>query len=253
VLCHARAITAFPLLAIHQSATRSAIWVPAMSEHDGPYNVSPAGYLLLREVDDAATGDAYRKNFGPYAGVDRLPSFFPPDATIRQAIGEPPIHDIRLHASLEEWFGSRFGNTAFISGREQAFRLFMAFGSFGFRLELASCQLAWVEGEEERLKSYGPTDEASPVVSQTYGFDISWPTCNHSAILQPGVVPSSQAWRSKLNEHGLLDRYEDASRLRQEYLVTYPYPPFDIYLVRKVCASSDTVDRQKTRTPRSPD
>ncbi len=60
------------------------------------------------------------------------------------------------------------------------------------------------------------------------------PTCNHSAILQPGVVPSSQPWRQKLNQFGLLNNYEDAVELRAEYLAIYLYPPFDIYMVHKV-------------------
>ena len=121
-------------------------------------------------------------------------------------------------------------------------RLLEAFEECGFQFELVHCQLAWKVGEEDRLNAYA-TQEKSPVISLTYGFDVSWPSCTHSAVLQPGVVPSSLLWRRRLNEYGLLRDYESAVELRTEYLAVYPYPPFDIYLqsvaqIRKVFGSA---------------
>ena len=208
--------------------------VRAMSQKPASYNFAPAGYLILQESEQARLTNEYRRNFGPYSGVDRLPPLFPPETAIRQALGEPPIQDVRLYAALEEWFDARFGNTAFIPGRSQALQLLKAFQTCGFQFELVYCQLAWKEGEEERLNAYATTDEKPPVVSLTYGFDVSWPSCNHSAILQPGVVPSSLPWRQKQNQYGLLNDFEDAAELRAEYLAVYPYPLFDIYVVHKV-------------------
>jgi len=176
----------------------------------------------------------YRRDFGPYSGVDRLPPFAAPEAAIRQALGEPPVQDVRLYAALEEWFDARFGNTAFIPSRSQALRLLNAFQVCGFQFELVYCELAWKKGEEQRLNDYEKTSEKPPVVSLTYGLDVSWPSCNHSAILQPGVVPSSLPWRQRLNQNGLLNDYEDAAQLRAEYLAVYPNPPFDIYVVHRV-------------------
>lgn len=205
-----------------------------MSQNLTLHNFAPAGYLILQESDQTRLSNEYRRDFGPYFGVDRLPQLFPPEAAIREAIGEPPVKDMRLYAALEEWFDSHFGNTAFIPSRSQALRLLNAFQECGFQFELVYCQLAWKEGEEGRLNAYAKTDEKSPEISLTYGFDISWPSCNHSAILQPGIVPHSLPWRQKLNQHGLLNNYEDAAELRAEYLAIYPYPPFDIYMVHKV-------------------
>lgn len=199
------------------------------------HNLSPVGYLILQEDESARQSNGNMRSIGHYFGVDRLPALFPPDDAIREALGEPPIQDVRLKAVIEEWFDSRFANTAFIPDGNRAFRLLKAFHSFGFPFELVHCDLAWTHGEEERLKDYTATDQLPPTVSCTYGFDVSWPRCNHSAIIQPGVVPSNLAWCQKLNLYGLLSDYEDAARLRDEYLLAYPYPPFDIYFVKRCC------------------
>jgi hypothetical protein len=191
----------------------------------------PAGYLIVQEAEAARNSNSYFRNFGRYYGVDRLPPFIAPDPAIREMLQEPPITDVRLSEALEEWFDFRSGLTAFIPSHNEAFRLLTTFQSFDFRLELVYCQMAWREGEEERLKAYSPVEGDPPVISMTYGFDVSWPGCNHSAIFQPGIVPTTPSWREKLNERGLLDDYKDAARLRDEYLVVYPCPPFDIFLV----------------------
>ncbi len=196
--------------------------------------LAPAGYLLVQESEAARTSNEYRQTFGLYSGVDRLPALFPSDPTIRRAIGKGPFEDVHLASLVEKWFDSRLEGTAFIPDTDEALALSRAFQTAGFQFDLLFCQLAWREGEEERLKAYTIKHEALPIASLVYGFDVSWPTCNHSAILQPGVVPSSLTWRAKLNRYGLLDEYEDARRLREEYLAVYPYPPFDIYLVSKV-------------------
>ena len=196
----------------------------------GNYNLDPAGYLIVRPCEDVPRVNDYRRSFGAYYGVDRLPALFPADPAIRSAIGEPRLDDPRLAAAIDELENSHFGNTAFLPRRTHAFQLLNTFGTFGLRFELLYCQLAWREGEEQRRKSYPRMAEASV----TYGFDVSWPSCNHSAILQPGVVPSSISWRAKLNQYGLLDHYDVAVTLRDEYLGVYPYPPFDVYLVHSV-------------------
>jgi hypothetical protein len=205
-----------------------------MSEILGSLNLTAAGFLLLQDPDEARLANEYRRRFGRYYGVDRLPPLFSPDATIRQALGEAPVQDLPLARAIEEWLDARFGNTAFIPGRSQALRLFNVLRGFGLRLELVYCHLAWKVGQEGRLNAYSAADESSPVISLTYGFDVSWPRCNHSAILQPPVVTSTMAWRKKLNEYGLLNDYADAVKLRDDYLLAYPYPPFDIYLVHKL-------------------
>jgi hypothetical protein len=205
-----------------------------MTKTPAPYNLAPAGYLIVQDSKQARFTNDYRKAFGPYFGVDRLPPFIAPEPEIRKQLGMPPVQDMRLYAALNEWFDIQSGSSAFIPNRTQALRLFKALQGYGFQLELVYCQLAWTEGEAERLNAYTGAEEKPPVVSLTYGFDISWPSCNHSAILQPGIVPSSLRWRQKLNPHGLLNNFEDAAQLRAEYIAVYPYPPFDIYLVHKV-------------------
>gem|GEM_PF-4831742 len=176
----------------------------------------------------------YRQNFGKYFGVDRLPPFITPDSEIRKLLGEPLVEDLRLRNALKEWFDAQGDKNAFIANRDKAFRLLESFQSLGFRLELIYCQIAWQSGEEDRLADYAAVEEPPLVVSHTYGFDVSWPTCNHSAILQPGVVQQNKPWRERLNEWGLLNYYNEAVRLREEYILVYPYRPFDIYLVHKV-------------------
>jgi hypothetical protein len=205
-----------------------------MSENPAPHSLAPAGYLILQDSEQARLSNDYRRFFGPYYGVDRLPPFLPPETAIRQSLGEAPVQDAGFHAALEEWFDAPYGNTAFIPARHQALRLFKVFHECGFQLELVYCQVAWKKGEEERPKAYATTNQELPSVSLTYGFDVSWPTCKHSAILQPGVVLSSSAWRQKLNHYGLLNQFDDAAQLRTEYVAVYPYPPFDIYVVHKV-------------------
>src|SRR5262245_62554707 len=120
--------------------------VCAMSRNLALHNLAPAGYLILQECEQARLTNEYRGAFGPYSGVDRLPPFLPPEGTIRQALGEPPVQDVRLYAALEEWFEAPFGNTAFIPSRSQALRLLKAFRACGFQFELVYCQLAWKEG-----------------------------------------------------------------------------------------------------------
>lgn len=205
-----------------------------MNKNPASYNLAPAGYLIVQESEQARLTNDYRRAFGPYFGVDRLPPFIAPDPEIRKQLGEPPVQDMRLYAALDEWFAIHSGGNAFIPGRNQAVRLLRVFQACGFQLELVYCQLAWKDGEEERLNAYAMAGEKPPVILLTYGFDVSWPSCNHSAILQPGVVPSSLVWREKLNRYGLLNDYEDAAQLRDEYLSVYPYPPFDIYSLSKV-------------------
>jgi hypothetical protein len=139
-----------------------------------------------------------------------------------------------LYATLEEWFEAPLEYIAFLPLQDQAWRLWKAFQQSGFHFDLVYCQLAWNVGEEDRMKAYAKTDEYVPGIARTYGFDVSWPSCKHSAILQPGVVPSSLSWRQRLNEYGLLNDYESAAELRAEYIAVYPYPPFDIYLVHKL-------------------
>ncbi len=205
-----------------------------MTEIASVYHLRPAGYLLLQDAREARCANEYRQSFGPYCGVDRLPPFYPPDPAIRQQLGEPIIQDPCLNKALEEWFESHFRDTAFIANVDEALRLRDTFGTLGVHLELVYCQLAWQDSETERLASYHTVLGHPSHIGVTYGFDVSWPTCNHSAIFQPGVVPSSALWRKKLNAYGLLERYHDAKSLREEYLRVYPYPPFDIYLVQGV-------------------
>lgn len=135
------------------------------------------------------------------------------------------------------------GHTAFIPSRSQVSRIIKNFEACGLQFELIFCQLAWRAGEESRLNAYARTDEQLQEASFTYGLDVSWPSCNHSAILQPGVVPTSPAWRQKLNQYGLLNDFEEAAKLRSEYLAMYPYPPFDIYLVHKIERKGSGKDR----------
>lgn len=205
-----------------------------MSQNPTAHALAPVGYLILQEAEQAMLNNDYRLAFGPYFGVDRLPPLLPPEHTVRQALGEPPVQDMRLFAALEEWFQVPVDHTAFIPSNSQALRLLKAFQACGFQFERVYCQFAWKKGEENRLDSYTKMEETTPVVSLTYGFDVSWPNCKHSAILQPGVVPTSLAWRKRLNQYGLLNDYESAAELRAEYLAVYPYPPFDIYVVHKV-------------------
>lgn len=199
-----------------------------------PASLTPTGYLILRGPDEAVEHDAQFPKLQRYCGVDRQPTFIAPDPTTRKLVREAPVEDQRLYDALDQWFEFRGGPTAFIPSRIQATRLWTAFQDFGFRLELIFCELAWQEGDRHRLSAYVPLRETRPHISLTYGFDVSWPSCNHSAILQPGVVRSSTVWRAKLNDSGLLENYLDAVRLRDEYLNVYPYPPFDIYLVHKI-------------------
>jgi hypothetical protein len=193
----------------------------------------PAGYLIVQEFESLILSSEYR-SMAPYYGVDRSPPFIAPDDIIRSALGVPRVTDAGLRAALEEWYECRPPSTGFIASEAQAIRLVQTFQSFGYRLELLYCQLTLKEGEEGRLSRYEKIEGPQPVVRRTFGFDVSWPTCNHSAIRQPGVVPNNPSWRPKLNQYGLLNNFIEALQLREEYLLIQPELPFDIFLVHEV-------------------
>jgi hypothetical protein len=198
------------------------------------YKLTPAGYLILMTVADARDSNEYGRAFGTYAGVDRLPGVPPPDPTSEELIrsGYPDLPGCR--ELIDAWLWARCEASSFICDHEKARKFRDGFESYGLVFELAYCELAWKTGEEDRLQTYDPVTGKKPEISETYGFDVSWPSCTHSAILQPGIVPNSPNWRERLNQHGLLDDYELAIQLREEYLRIYPHPPFDVYLVHGV-------------------
>ena len=206
-----------------------------MSELNLTYELASVGYLIvINRAGQFAEQSQGNLQTPSYCGVDRLPPFIAPEPEIRGLLGVPPIKDERFFDLVTEWFDARSAASAFIVSYAVAARLFERFTSFGMPFELLHCQLAYSRRDHCRLDSYSVTEAYSPTVSIRHGFDISWPSCNHSIIRQPGVVPTSKRWQSKLNQYGLLNNYEDAVMLRDEYLEVYPYPPFDIFLVHKV-------------------
>jgi hypothetical protein len=158
------------------------------STESAMYKVSVAGYLLLEQPEEGMQESEYWRSFGRYCGVDRLPKLITADTAVRELIGEPPIQDPMLGVVIEEWLDTRSGKSAFIASRNKAIRLLNEFRRFQLSFEFVYCELAWKEGEEERLSDYPTSNEAPPAFSLTYGFDVSWPSCNHSAIFQPGVI-----------------------------------------------------------------
>jgi hypothetical protein len=214
-----------------------------MSRDYERFRLSAAGYLLLTNAANSSAAVENRGTTDPYAGVDRIPPLIALDDIARQKSRNFGGHDVSLGTVIDEWLDSRFGNTAFIPSHARSLQLLDAFESFGWPLDLVFCQVAWNESKTSNVHLYGPADEVPPVISVTYGFDVSWPTCNHSAIRQPGIVPTSLTWRKRLNQFGLLTDYEEADVLRNEYLVAYPYPPFEIYLVHKVAVKGELVQR----------
>ncbi len=197
------------------------------------YNLTPAGYLIVQAPKQAMHANECLKEAVPYFGVDRLPPFIAPDLEIRQLLGKPVIRDEHARRALERWFEIQESINSFIPNQRLALQLQRDLQGLGYELELIYCQLAWQKGDEDRVAIYAETESTPPNVTIAYGFDVSWPNCNHSAIIQPGIVGSEISWRKKLNAYGLLASYEDAVRLRQDYIASYPYPPFDIYLVHK--------------------
>jgi hypothetical protein len=204
-----------------------------MSTAPAPF-LLPAGYLIVVDAAEYSQ-NTYLKNAGRvYCGVDRRPALIAPDPAIRDELGLPRVQDKDLAEALDQWFDALNPPPAFIRQARTAFRWFDTFVRHGHNLELVFCDLAWSTGEEDRLTRYPAWEEERPATAITYGYDVSWPTANHSAIFQPGVVDRNPSWQSRLNKWGLLDNYVDAAHLREDYLNVYPYPPFDIYIVHKV-------------------
>jgi hypothetical protein len=203
-----------------------------MNEMCTLHHLAPAGYLLLQDAEQARLSHPHRRSFGAYFGVDRLPLLVPADPAIGEE-GVPAAQSDSLTRLIDEWLDSSFGNTGFLPTRKQTLEFSKAFDKQDLHFELVYCEVAWKKGEEARLSDYPGAVDPPSTLSLTYGFDISWPSCNHSAIFQPGVVPTSADWRERLNKYGLLNHYEDAVRLRAEYLAVCP-PPFDIYLVHSI-------------------
>ena len=195
-----------------------------MSSSSASRRLAPAGWLILLTAEAARLANEYRRRFGPYFGVDRLPPFVYP------IVGEEQTTDRPGHALIEEWLGARSEKTAFINNLRIATSLATRFFELGYSIELAYCEVALDSYEDSRESWYQVADSVPPP-PLTYGYDVSWPSCTHSAILQPGLVPNSTSWRTRLNMYGLLDNYDDALLLREQYLRVYPYPPFDIYSV----------------------
>jgi hypothetical protein len=206
-----------------------------MSSPQQAFNLRPVGYLITQDASGklSPTGSA-----GTYYGVDRLPPFIAADPAIREALGEPPIDNPELFQAFEDYFTMvKDVPTPFLPRYEEAMSLLLSLGASGIALELVFCELAFGSSEQERTAAYPNVVGDRPNVGITYGFDVSWPACTHSAIRQPGVVPKNENWLRRLNRWGLLCDCEDALRLRSDYLVTYPYPPFDIFLVHSISRS----------------
>jgi hypothetical protein len=195
-----------------------------------PHNTSPLGYLIV-----LSGGVRIHDTSRPYYGVDRLPPIIAPDPAIRDFLGEPLVDDPALKNALDEWMDmvTEPPFTPILRSYERARRLLDSLQSL-YALELLLCELAWQEGEEDRVCAYPRLEGGRGDVVQTYGYDVSWPGCNHSAIRQPGVVSYDADWMRRLNQWGLLDSYEDAVHLREMYLRCYPYPPFDVFVVHDV-------------------
>jgi len=205
-----------------------------MNERRIEFNLRCLGLLVLLEAEEAERSNQYRQQFGRYYGVDRLPPVSEFDMSPNPTSDPSFTRDLRMLMTARAWSKSRKTDSAFITQPERAIELSSILRLQGFRLEVVSAQLAWTNDEDDRERAYGAVEGLMPKVVMNYGFDVSWPTCNHSAIIQPGVVPGNEQWRCKLNEYGLLHNYETAAALRDLYLSKYPYPPFDIYLVQKV-------------------
>ena len=204
------------------------------------YNLTPAGYLIVLSPENARDSNDYTRRFGLYAGVDRLPPKPAPDRATETFLGKDGARVPELESLADTWLYARLEAGEFIPDLTLASWVRNQFQSFGLQYDLVYCELAWRSGEEDRLKAYQPVLGGPPTISETYGFDISWPSCTHSAILQPGVVPGNPTWLSRLNQYGLLSEYDDAVTLRDRYLRVCPCPPFDIYLVHKLRLDSSS-------------
>ncbi len=88
-----------------------------------------------------------------------------------------------------------------------------------------------------------------PRIAFTYGYDVSWPNCKHSAIFQPTVKDSllelikdkplikyweRQVPQQDLNQFGLFDRYLDARQLRDRYMSEREPEQMFVFLVHSV-------------------
>ncbi len=194
------------------------------------FTLVPAGYLIVTRVPGIAMQFPANHRLRWYRGVDRLPPQLFPDPTVAG------IHhrEIELIAAVEEWHSLHSDLTAFVANWQRADTLFDVLQSLIGECELLYCEVAIRISEGGRRKDYPPVVGGAPFTQSTFGYDVSWPGCNHSAIAQPGVVPDNANWLHALNERGLLDEFDDALRLRDEYLRVYPHPPFDIFLVQGV-------------------
>jgi hypothetical protein len=191
----------------------------------------PAGYLIVEVAQDASTRSPMIPH---YHGVDRLPPFIAADDSIRVALDAPMVSDSNLRKCLDEWFDLKAAPTPFISDLRTAARLVKCLEDAGVRLELLYCEVAIGDVEPSRKGQYPFQAIESPLNTTVLGYDVSWPSCKHSAIRQPPIVPESPGWQSRLNAWGLLDDFTLAARLKAEYLSVYPYPPFDIFRVHQI-------------------
>ncbi|GAC1475365.1 MAG: hypothetical protein NVSMB9_27730 [Isosphaeraceae bacterium] len=202
-----------------------------------PCHFKPAGYLILQDAEAARDRNSYHQEFGLYCGVDRQ-FVYPSRDGIDLATSDHFTID-GLEQIVSDFWDKQTNFTAFLADFGTALSFYHQIRTYLERIELVYCDLAITSGEEDRLDAYEETSRPDDRIILMYGFDVSWPWANHSAIIQPGVVPDNPTWKGRLNRWGLLDSFEDALTLRKEYLEVYPYPPFDIYLVHKLNIQDD--------------
>lgn len=190
------------------------------------------GYLLVPSEQIARDSNTRRQSFGVYFGVDR--PFLPP-------VTERQFEDLVEGKDMTgTWFDlvdrieeAHQPGTAFISDVTTTRRLRDLLEGVGGSTEILSVFQVVRPGSnavgcrlEELIREFSETVDI-------YGYDVSCDHCNHSAIVQPGVVDQDPTWKLKLNEFGLMDNCEDALRLRELYASVYSSRDFEVFLVAR--------------------
>jgi len=195
----------------------------------GGHFALPVGYLVAIKTEIVQASSSWGKSFGPYLGVDRLPPYACPELEFWSLTGCSSAQVAKALMVLDTHFPEP-KLSAFISDLQVVKTLLNEIDPDGRLFEILFCETL-VLAEDSPPTYYQPVVLDKVKHACFYGYDVSWPTCNHSAIFQPAKARTRRIPSSDLNQFGLLSEFGQALDLRNLYLQEYPYPPFDVFRV----------------------
>ncbi len=202
------------------------------------------GYLLVIRNKWLQLPNAWDHVFGPYYGVDRLPPIASPHHLFWRKTGRSLDTVARALSQYDDYFGDLPRNYL-VTDRCVCETLIQQLDPTASLLELLFCEV--LTSDES---SVFPHVSQFPEFDINYGYDVSWATCNHSAIYQPTTEGDTESetyiatsplthWkrqvaRSELNRYSLFDSVEKANSLKIASMAKCPVPAMIVFRVNSI-------------------